>query len=229
MKRCSLRIFLSIFGALTGFQCPLLFSQEAVEPANQQPPSVAAPSASELNIAVIAGGYAVNIVKESAAAESIVEVRDGNNLPVPGALVNFTSPNFGPTVIFPNGGRTFSLVAETNGRATVQEIEPVGTGPFKLNVTAEHDGHFASAQIAQTNYLTYADAKRANPELASLPPRQPREHRLLSNGAIARIVIGVAAATAAGVLVGVRTGGASANSPQAGGIGVGTPTVGAPH
>jgi hypothetical protein len=217
------RFFFSTFGALIGFQCPLLFSQDAVGPTNQQPPSA------ELNIAVIAGSNTVNIVKESAAAQSIVEVRDGNNLLVPGALVNFTSPNFGPSVLFPNGERTFSVVAETNGRASVHEIEPMGTGPFKLSVTAEHDGHFASAQIDQANYLTYADAKRANPELDSLSQRQPREHRLLSNRAIAGIVIGVAAASVAGVLVGTRSGGASANSSQAGGIGVGTPTVGAPH
>jgi hypothetical protein len=223
MKPSSLPIFLSILGAFTGFQCPLLVAQESGRSAS---PPTAAPSASELNIVVIAGSNAVNIVKENAAARSVIEVRDSNNLPVPGAVVNFTSPNFGASILFPNGGRTFSLVAEANGRATVQEIEPVGTGPFKLNVTAERDGHLARGQIAQTNYLTYTDAKRANPEIASLPARQSGGHRLLSNRAIAGIVIGVAAATAAGVLVGVRGG---ANSSQAGGIGAGTPTVGAPH
>jgi hypothetical protein len=224
MRRFSLRIFLSILGGVTGFQCPLLFSQQSTTPGTPQSLSASAPTAAELNIAVIAGSNTVNIVKDEAASILTVEIRDAKNDPVPGAVVNFTSPDSGPSVLFPNGARAFSVVAEANGRATAQELEPVATGPFTLTVTAESEGRFATAQIPQTNYLTYADAERARREVTSLPASAPARHKLLSNKAIAGIVVGVAAATAAGVVVGLR--GGSSNSS---GLGAGTPTVGAPH
>lgn len=223
-----LRIFLSILGGLTAFQCPSLSSQQPGIPASTQSVSPPATASSELSITVVAGNNGVNIVKEGATTHSVVEVLDENNRPVPGAIVNFTSPDFGPSVLFPNGRRTFSAVAETNGRAAAEEIEPVGTGPFKLSITAENDGRFASAQIAQTNYLTYADAERAHPAISILPERKPASHTGLSRGAIAAIIVGVAAAAGAGALIATRNRG-SKSSSQAGSITVGTPTVGAPH
>jgi len=221
MKLHSLRIFFCTFGALQGFQWPLLIAQESGGPARLQ-------SAAKLNIAVIAGSNAANLVKETAATQSIVEVRDVYNHPVPGAVVNFTSPEIGPSVLFPNGERTFSVVAEANGRATVQEMEPVGTGPFELRVTAESDGQFVSVQIPQTNYLSRADAMKARAEIANLSMAEPAERRGISHRAVVGIMVGVAAAAAAGALVAAR-GGGSKSSSQAGGIGAGTPTVGAPH
>ena len=189
-------------------------------------PGAAGPTTPGLNIVVIAGNNAVNIVKDAATSIVTVEIRDMDNHPVAGAVVNFASPDSGPSVLFPNGARAFSVVAEANGRATVQEGEPIATGPFTVTVAAEFQGRVATAQIRQENYLTYADAERAHREVASLAAHQAPRHKL-SNRAIAVIVIGVAAATAAGVAVGLRGGGSS--SSQASGLGAGTPTVGAPH
>jgi len=57
-------------------------------PAPAQQPAPAAPSA--LRIVVIAGEDAINIIQQKTAVAPLVEVRDRNNLPVPGAVVTFT-------------------------------------------------------------------------------------------------------------------------------------------
>lgn len=43
-----------------------------------------------LRIVVIEGEDAVNIIQQQTAVRSLVEVRDRNNLPVPGVLVTFS-------------------------------------------------------------------------------------------------------------------------------------------
>ncbi len=220
MKLYPFRIFFCTVGALTGFQPPLLMAQQPGTPATFQ-------SAPELNIAVVIGTNSANLVKEMAAVQLTVEVRDTDNRPVPAAVVNFECPDVGPSVRFPNGERTFSVVTETNGRASAQEMDPIGVGSFPVKITAESEGRTASIQVTQTNYLSRADAMKARAEIANLIAPEPAERRGLSHRALVGIIIGVAAAAAAGALVATRGGGS--NSSQTGGIGAGPPTVGAPH
>ncbi len=219
MKLHPLRMFCCIVGALTGFQPPLVMAQDPGAPGTLQP-------APKLKIAVVTGGNSANLVKEMAAAQLTVEVRDAENRPVPAAVVNFQSPEVGPSVRFPNGARSFSAVTETNGRTSVQEMDPLGIGSFPVKITAESEGRSASIQITQTNYLSRADAMKAHAEMANLIVPEPAERRGLSRRAVAAIIIGVAAAAAAGAVVATR---GSGSSSQAGGIGAGPPTVGAPH
>ncbi|MGA8027819.1 MAG: hypothetical protein WB992_11790 [Bryobacteraceae bacterium] len=199
MRRSSLSLFLSFLGVLTSFQYQVLFAQDA----RPKP----APDASVLKIIVIAGQGAVNTLKSKAAVQPIIEVRDKNNLPVPGAVVNFTAPRLGPSATFSNGGRTQSLVSDTNGRVAILGMAPDGAGTFKLTVTASYDRHFATAEIAQTNQ---GRAQGAG----------------LSRGALAGILAGVGAAAAVGITLGLR---GSSSGTQASSIGVGNPVVGAPH
>ena len=198
MRRSSLSLFLSFFGVLTSFQYQVLFAQSALP--------VLAPDSSELKIIIIAGQGAVNTLKNKTAVQPIIEVRDKNNLPVPGAVVNFTAPRLGPSATFSNGGRTQSLVSDTNGRVAILGMAPDGPGAFRLTVTASYDRHFATAEIAQTN------EGRA-------------QGSGLSRGALVGILAGVGAAAAVGLTLGLR----GSSGTQASSIGVGNPVVGAPH
>lgn len=114
-----------------------------------------------LHILVIEGEDGVNIVKKKTAVKPVVEVRDRNNLPVAGVAVTFTSPSQGAGAIFANGSRSITLTTDSAGRAAVAAMKPVGTGAFKLTVSASFHGHLASATIAQTNYATPAAAASA--------------------------------------------------------------------
>ena len=78
-----------------------------------------------------------------------------------------------------------TVVTDSSGRAASGAIQPSGTGQFKIQVTASHQGRSASTAIAQTNQLGAAAG--------------------LSGGAIAAIV-GVAAGAAVGLAVGLGGG-----------------------
>ena len=48
------------------------------------------PASSGLSIVVIEGEAGVNIIQQKTAVKPVVEVRDRNNLPIPGVLVTFS-------------------------------------------------------------------------------------------------------------------------------------------
>ena len=126
-----------------------------------QPARLAAQD-SDLKIVVLEGEDGVNILKKKTAVMPVVEVRDKNNLPVGGATVLFEMPQSGPSAVFANGSRSLSVVTDNAGRATVTSMKPVGTGPFKIDVTASAPGHgTAKASINQSNALTAAAAGAA--------------------------------------------------------------------
>jgi hypothetical protein len=191
---------------------------------------------SELNIVVVAGDKGVNIVSKKTALQPIIEVRDKNNLPVAGAVVNFISPDQAPSVVFSNGERTFTVVTNDTGRAAVTGMRPVGVGPFHIQVTASvtstNQGHMiATATIAQTNYQTTEAADRAGAGSGAAAGTRAG----MSKGVVIAIVGGVAAA-GAGALLGLRgkSSSSSNNSSSAStvsatiGLGSGS-SVGPPH
>src|SRR5262249_24970701 len=116
----------------------------------------------DLDIRVIQGEDGINIIKKNSAVKPVVEVRDKNNLPVAGATVVFTLPGSGPSAVFAGGSKSVTLSTNSAGRAAVSRMNPVGTGPFKIDVTATFRGLVATASIAQTNVETAADADAAN-------------------------------------------------------------------
>jgi len=109
-----------------------------------------------LRIVVIEGEDAVNIIQQNTAVRPLVEVRDRNNLPVPGVLVTFSIEG-GKAASF---GGVSSLTVATNaaGQAAVTGLTPSAAGAFQIQVQAAFQGQVATATIAQTNVLTAAQA-----------------------------------------------------------------------
>ena len=216
---------LCLFTYMAGFE-ELLNAQRLLPLAWELQDSVPAPDLTSLRIVVVAGEDGVNIVKKKTAVQPVVEVRDRNNTPVSGIIINFTTPNGSPSAVFSPGTRTLSLVTDSTGRATVSGMQPVGTGPFRINVKASSGGAvLATAVIAQTNFATVAAAAGAGAATTGAAAGG------LSTGLIVGIVVGVAAAAAiGGVLATHGGGGGGSTTPTATiGVGAGAGTVGPPH
>jgi hypothetical protein len=180
---------------------------------------------SGLHIQIVEGDRGVNIIKRKTAVAPVVEVRDRNNLPVAGAVVTFIAPNDGPSVVFLNGSRSISVVAEADGRATTVGLKPVNEGAFQISVSATADSQTAIATIPMTNVLTAAAA--AGVAGGGTVATAGVASGGLSAGMIG-LIVGVAAAAAVGIGVGLMHHGSSSSSSTTT-IGVGTGTVGAPH
>jgi hypothetical protein len=205
---------LIVLGVVEGlpFETPLL-AQNAT--------AAAAQATDELKIIVIEGEDGVNIVKKKTAVQPVVEVRDRNNLPVAGVSVTFALPATGPSGTFLSGAKSLTVMTNSSGRAAVASLHPVGSGAFKIDVTASFQGRVATATISQTNYLTAAAAASAGAAGGGTGGG-------LSTAAVVGIVAGVAAAAAVGLAVGLSGGGKKAPPVTATTIGLGTSTVGAP-
>ncbi|MGA7409940.1 MAG: hypothetical protein WBW33_05605 [Bryobacteraceae bacterium] len=200
LQRSLLAVLLSMFAAVTGLDVPAFASQDAAG-------AVAQADHSDLKIIVIEGEDAVNIVKKKTAVQPVVEVRDKNDLPIAGIAVTFSTPSYSPSATFINGGHSFTVVTNSAGRATVTGMKPVGTGSFKISVSAAGAGVAGAAVIAQTNTMTAAGVAAG-----------------ASTGLIVGIVAGVAAAVGIGLGVGLSQGG-----KPTGTVGAGTATIGPPH
>jgi hypothetical protein len=179
-----------------------------------------------LHIQILEGDRGVNIIKRKTAVAPVVEVRDRNNLPVAGAVVTFTAPNDGPSVVFLNGSRSITVVAEANGRATTVGLKPVNEGSFRMSVSATADSQTATATIPMTNVLTAAAAAGVVGG-GTVASASAVGSGGLSGGMIG-LIVGVAAAAAIGLGVGLAHHSGS-STPATATIGVGTGTVGAPH
>jgi hypothetical protein len=113
-----------------------------------------------LRIVVIEGEDGVNIIQQKTAVRPLVEVRDRNNLPVPGALVTFSIEG-GKAASF-GGASTLTVATNAAGQAAVTSLTPSAAGAFQIQVQAAFQGQLASATIAQTNVLTAAQAAAAS-------------------------------------------------------------------
>ncbi len=186
-----------------------------------------APDTEKLTIKILKGADAVNITDKNAAITPVVQVLDANGRPVAGAVVDFTSPDDGPSVLFINGGRSYSTVTELDGTASLLGDRPMGEGSFQIQIGAKYGRQVATASVTQTNYRSAADAERAGASIPHYDQAPKAATRGLSRGAIAGILVGVAAAAAAGIVLGLHHSGSSSSSTAT--IGVGNPTTGAPH
>lgn len=113
-----------------------------------------------LRIVVIEGEDAVNIIQQKTAVRPVVEVRDRNNLPVPGAVVTFSIEG-GKAATF-GGASTLTVATNAAGQAAVTGLTPSAAGAFQIQVSAAFQGQVATATIAQTNVLTAAQAAAAS-------------------------------------------------------------------
>lgn len=111
-----------------------------------------------LKTVVIAGEDAVNVIQQETAVASVVEVRDGNDQPVAGAVVRFAIQGGRATF---NGARALTVTTNVAGRAAVTGLTPTGAGAFQISAAAAFQGQTAVVAIAQTNVIP--------------PPRRPRQ------------------------------------------------------
>jgi hypothetical protein len=174
-------------------------------------------SNSGLHIEIMNGDRGINIIKKKTAVKPVVEVRDRNNLPVAGALVTFTSPSDGPSLIFVNGARSISVTTDAAGRATTLGMKPVEPGQFQVNVSASFHSQTASASMSMTNVLTAAAAAAAAAAAGGTVATGAGAAGL-STGVIVAIVA-VAAGAAVGIGVGLGHHGSSSAAAAT------TPTV----
>ena len=121
------------------------------------------PTASGLKIVVIEGEAGVNIIQQKTAVKPVIEVRDRNNLPVPGAIVTFSIE--GGTAASFGGASTLTVATNAAGQAAVTGMTPATAGAFQIQVSAAFQGQVASATIAQTNVMTAAQAVLADKTL----------------------------------------------------------------
>lgn len=203
MFRFCSSLFLSTLGVLTGFQ---LQAQSAPSP---------------LSVYVIAGADAPNVVKPPSFVPPTVSVRYLDNRPGVGAIVTFSAPKTEPTVKFPNGATSYSVVTDKNGQATIDNMVPLGVGGFNIQVYVTYLDEYGSATIRETNYPTLKSASESGSFNARNRLQLPTEHGL-STAAKVGIISGIAIAAGLGAYFALR-GHATTSTVSAG-----SPTVGAP-
>jgi hypothetical protein len=107
-----------------------------------------------LRLVVVQGEGAFNDVRRKVGRDPVVEVRDENGRPAPGAQVVFTLPETGPSGIFAGGGKTFTTTSDPNGLAAARGLKPnTVEGRFQIKVTAALGGRTGTALISQSNTL----------------------------------------------------------------------------
>lgn len=113
-----------------------------------------------LQIRVLAGEDAINVIQQKTAVAPLIEVRDRNDVPVAGVAVTFSIQG-GGAATFPGAVSTLTAVTNAAGQATVAAVNPVAAGSFSIQVQAAFQGQTALATIAQSNVLTLAEAAAA--------------------------------------------------------------------
>ena len=113
-------------------------------------------AATALRVVVIDGEDAVNVIQQKTSVAPVVEVRDRNDQPVAGAIVNFAIRSGRATF---GGARTLSVTTNAAGRAVATGFAPTGSGALQISATAAFQGQTAAAvTIAQTTVETAAQA-----------------------------------------------------------------------
>jgi hypothetical protein len=153
---------------------------------------------SKLNLVIVEGEGAINNVRQRTAREPIVQVEDENHRPLAGAAVIFTLPDSGPSGTFAHGSRTLQVMTNSKGQAVAKGLRLNDvTGKFQIQVEASYKGATATTTINQANAVLSTAA---------------------SGGGIFSTVIGILAAAASavaiGVILSVTKGGGSSRSPN---------------
>ena len=145
-----------------------------------------------LKIVVIEGEGAVNIIQQKTAVRAVVEVRDQNNLPVPGASVTFAVTGKGGATVA--GSQTMTAATNASGQASLTGMTPASSGGLQISVNASFNGLSAATTITQSVVLTAAAAAAASGAVAAgTAGAAGAAGGGLSTAAIVGIVGGVAA------------------------------------
>lgn len=124
------------------------------------PHAAFAQQAAPLRIVVLSGEDSVNVIQQKTAVAPLVEVRDRNNNPVPGAMVTF-AVNGGRTAAFQGGASTISIATNAAGQAVATGFTPLSAGAVNISVEAAFQGQVVTAAITQVNVMTAAEAAAA--------------------------------------------------------------------
>ena len=113
------------------------------------------PSPSSFHIAIIDGEGALNNVEGRLAREPIVQVEDKNHKRVPGAYVEFDTPNVPgqPGAQFADGSTRYVATTDAAGQAVASGLKNNSvTGKFDIHVTVRYQGQVVgTAVIHQVN------------------------------------------------------------------------------
>src|ERR1035441_8950354 len=108
------------------------------------PPLPAQTLPTELNIVVVEGEGATNNVR----------VEDENHKPIPDAAVVFTLPTEGATGEFSNGGKSLTMITDSQGMAAAQSLRlNQVAGKMPIHVNASYRGLTARTSITQFSVL----------------------------------------------------------------------------
>jgi hypothetical protein len=111
-------------------------------------------------IVVLAGEDSVNVIQQKTAVAPLVEVRDRNNQPVPGAVVTFAVQG-GKAAVFQGGATTMTIATNAAGQAAAAGLTPLTAGAVNISVEAAVQGQIVTAAITQVNVMTAAEAAAA--------------------------------------------------------------------
>src|ERR1039458_4480390 len=118
------------------------------------PPLHAQTLPTELNIVVVEGEGAINNVRQRVAREPVVRVEDENHKPIAGAAVVFTLPTEGATGEFSNGGKSLTMITDSQGSATAKGLRlNQVAGKMPIHVNASYRGLTARTSITQFSVL----------------------------------------------------------------------------
>ncbi len=195
------------------FVATILLALMGIAGIDQRRTTAAQPQAG-LRVVVIEGEDAVNIIQQKTAVAPVVEVRDRNDQPVAGAIVNFAIRNGRATF---GGARTLSVTTNAAGRAIAAGFTPTGSGALQISATAAFQGQTAAAvTIAQTTVQTAAQAAAVSgaSSAGGAGGSSGASAGAGSGGGLSGTTIGVVgAAAAAGTIVAVKElGGGSASA-----------------
>ena len=194
---------------------------------------VPVPKEGSLDITIVDGEGASNVVGKKNSVKPLVEVRDEKNQLVEGAVVTFIAPADGPSVVFSNGLRTVTVMTDAAGRAHTPAFRAVSSGSFRLQVSASFRGQMVSTSISQTNFDSSAEAKGKSVPSSESGDR-PAANKKSGGGGLSgttwAIILGAGAAAAVGIGLGLKgKGSTSTTSTTSATIGgPGTVTVGHP-
>jgi hypothetical protein len=177
----------------------------------------------ELNIIVVQGEGAINSVRQRVAKEPIIRVEDENHKPIAGVAVVFTLPTEGATGQFANGGKTLTMMTDSQGQAVAQGLK-VNEYPGKLvlHVNVSYRGLSARTNITQFD---------EGPPVTKTTSSSSSSH----TGRLIAILAAVGAAAGGGAYFATHKSGGSSSStvtpPGLTSIGItpGTPTIIGPH
>ncbi|MCL6543788.1 MAG: hypothetical protein K6T61_01050 [Bryobacteraceae bacterium] len=164
----------------------------------------------KIQVVILEGQGALHRVGQRSKTPLVVRVEDENRRPLMGAAVQFTSPDSGPGVVFPNGARVYLLRTDRTGQVEVRGFRANGVqGKFEIEVEASYQGASAKATVVQINTAQTQTARRG-----LLSSRFLSIAGGVAVGAVLALVLTRSEETAQGPPIAITPGSPSVGGPQ---------------